>query len=204
VPRILKERCAVGEYSQTIDPHRTGKADSSEAVGSVRLQMRGKDEHHTGEGRTPGPWIIRHKKRINLEACRPEKAEGQKKRQIPACDSPPMNKLDVPQSVRARTRSSSIVKVEEVKDRSAEDDLDRNAYLNINADWVNAKGICLRQFHAAVTHSLLGAWLIHVVLIISGKVIIDTIPGMTQEISWTLVNLLYLTVRRFRCCQLPC
>ena len=120
-----------------------------------------------------------------LETCRPEKAEGQKKRQIPACDSPPMNKLDVPQPVRARTRSSSIVKVEEVKDRSAEDDLDRNAYLNINADWVNAKGICLRQFHAAVTHSLLGAWLIHVVLIISGKVIIDTIPGMTQEISWT-------------------
>ena len=54
-----------------------------------------------------------------------------------------MNKLDVPQPVRARTRSSSIVKVEEVKDRSAEDDLDRNAYLNINADWVNAKGICL-------------------------------------------------------------
>lgn len=113
-----------------------------------------------------------------LEACRPGKAEDQKKRQTPACDLPPMNKLDVPQPVRARTRSSSIVKVEEVKDRSAEDDLDRNAYLNINADWVNAKG----------------AWLIHVVLIISGKVIIDTIPGMTQEISWTLVNLLYLTL----------
>lgn len=54
-----------------------------------------------------------------------------------------MSKLQVPQPVRARTRSSSIVKVEEVKDRSAEDDLDRNAYLNINADWVNAKGICL-------------------------------------------------------------
>lgn len=27
-----------------------------------------------------------------------------------------------------------------------------------------------------------------------GKIIIDTIPGMTQQISWTLVNLFYLAV----------
>ena len=40
----------------------------------------------------------------------------------------------------------------------------------------------------------LGAWLIHVVLIITGKVIIDTLPGMTQQVSWTLVNLMYLAV----------
>lgn len=39
-----------------------------------------------------------------------------------------------------------------------------------------------------------GAWLIHVVLIMFGKIIIDTIPGMTQQISWTLVNLFYLAV----------
>ncbi|KXN89432.1 hypothetical protein AN958_05594 [Leucoagaricus sp. SymC.cos] len=90
----------------------------------------------------------------------------------------PALNLSAPQPIRARARSSSIVKVEEVRDRGAEDALDRNAYLNINANWVNAKG----------------AWLIHVVLIISGKIIIDTIPGMTQEISWTLVNLLYLTL----------
>ena len=31
-------------------------------------------------------------------------------------------------------------------------------------------------------------------LIIVGKIVIDTIPGMRQEISWTLVNLLYLGV----------
>ncbi|KAF9442544.1 Orm1 type endoplasmic reticulum protein [Macrolepiota fuliginosa MF-IS2] len=83
-----------------------------------------------------------------------------------------------PTPLRARARSSSIVKVEEVKDRSAEDVTDRDAYLNINANWVNAKG----------------AWLIHVVLILTAKVIIDTIPGMTHEISWTLVNLIYLTL----------
>lgn len=28
-----------------------------------------------------------------------------------------------------------------------------------------------------------------------GKITIDTIPGMTPQISWTLVNLIYLAVR---------
>ena len=37
--------------------------------------------------------------------------------------------------------------------------------------------------------------MIHVVLIATGKVIIDVIPGMTQNISWTTVNLTYLAVR---------
>lgn len=36
--------------------------------------------------------------------------------------------------------------------------------------------------------------MIHVVLIIFGKIIIDTLPGMTQQLSWTLVNLSYLAV----------
>ena len=49
-----------------------------------------------------------------------------------------------------------------------------------------------------IPHYLLGAWLIHVVLISVGKIIIDTIPGMTQEISWTTVNLAYLAVRDFQ------
>lgn len=39
-----------------------------------------------------------------------------------------------------------------------------------------------------------GAWLIHVVLILLGKIIMDIIPGMTQQISWTMVNLCYLAV----------
>ncbi|KAF8914267.1 Orm1 type endoplasmic reticulum protein [Gymnopilus junonius] len=80
--------------------------------------------------------------------------------------------------LRSRGRSASIVKVEEVGDRSLEEMLDRSAYVNINANWVNAKG----------------AWLIHIVLIVFGKIIIDTMPGMTQQISWTLVNLLYLAL----------
>lgn len=49
--------------------------------------------------------------------------------------------------------------------------------------------------HYSQLSQLLGAWLMHIVLIIGGKIIIDTLPGMTQQISWTLVNLIYLAVR---------
>ncbi|ETW83630.1 hypothetical protein HETIRDRAFT_242658, partial [Heterobasidion irregulare TC 32-1] len=76
-----------------------------------------------------------------------------------------------------RARSGSLLKVEKV-DSSTEEVLDQGAYANINAEWVNRKG----------------AWLIHVVLIATGKVVIDIIPGMTQEISWTTVNLCYLAL----------
>lgn len=37
--------------------------------------------------------------------------------------------------------------------------------------------------------------MIHVVLIAVGKFLIDAIPGVTQNISWTTVNLSYLAVR---------
>jgi hypothetical protein len=43
-------------------------------------------------------------------------------------------------TMRGRGRSGSIVKVEEVGDRSTEEVLDRSAYVNPNVDWVNAKG----------------------------------------------------------------
>lgn len=36
-----------------------------------------------------------------------------------------------------------------------------------------------------------GAWAIHVVLIFIGKILFDIIPGMSQDTSWTLVNLSY-------------
>lgn len=75
-----------------------------------------------------------------------------------------------------RTRSSSILKVEQVCVNSQEEDLDSAIYENVNAEWVNRKG----------------AWLIHPALIFAGKMVIDTIPGMRQDISWFLVNLFYL------------
>jgi len=37
----------------------------------------------------------------------------------------------------------------------------------------------------------------HPLLILCGKIVIDTIPGMTQEASWTCVNLLYNSLSYF-------
>lgn len=112
--------------------------------------------------------------------------------------------LNIPSSpeglptVKTRGRSGSIVKVEQVGDLSTEEALDRSAYVNINADWVNAKGVYspFSSYPCSNSHScpFQGAWLIHVVLIICGKIIIDTVPGMTPQISWTLVNIFYLAV----------
>ncbi|KAI9464296.1 Orm1 type endoplasmic reticulum protein [Russula earlei] len=75
--------------------------------------------------------------------------------------------------VHTRGRSNSILKVEHV-DSSTEETLDQAAYANINAEWVNRKG----------------AWMIHVVLIATGKVVIDAIPGITQNFSWTACSYL--------------
>jgi hypothetical protein len=40
--------------------------------------------------------------------------------------------------------------------------------------------------------TLAGAWAIHIVLIFLGKILFDIMPGMSQETSWTLVNLSYM------------
>ncbi|PSR93813.1 hypothetical protein PHLCEN_2v4708 [Hermanssonia centrifuga] len=89
-----------------------------------------------------------------------------------------------------RQRSSSIVKVETVGEDSQEEGLDQSVYDNVNAEWVNRKGKCILRFLSLTLPK--SAWLIHPVLIIAGKIVIDTIPGMRQELSWTLVNLIYL------------
>ncbi|KAF8338736.1 Orm1 type endoplasmic reticulum protein [Cantharellus anzutake] len=80
-------------------------------------------------------------------------------------------------STKRRGRSGSIVAVQEVAG-DQQDLLDQSAFGNINADWVNSKG----------------AWLIHPVLIFTGKIMIDSIPGMHQNTSWTIVNLSYMTL----------
>jgi hypothetical protein len=63
----------------------------------------------------------------------------QKTIKLPALDL--TKTASVPSPLRSRPRSASIVKVEEVGDRSVDEVLDRSAYANINADWVNAKGV---------------------------------------------------------------
>jgi hypothetical protein len=57
----------------------------------------------------------------------------------PAIKLPPLA-VSAPAMSKRRARSGSLVKVEEVGDRSVEEVLDRSAYVNINANWVNAKG----------------------------------------------------------------
>jgi len=37
-----------------------------------------------------------------------------------------------------------------------------------------------------------GAWLIHPVMIISLKILFNSLPGVSQELSWTLTNLTYM------------
>ena len=56
---------------------------------------------------------------------------------------PPLETSSSPVTVamKGRARSSSIVKVEEVGDSSVEEVLDRSAFVNMNADWVNSKGV---------------------------------------------------------------
>ena len=58
-------------------------------------------------------------------------------------------------AIKTRGRSGSIVKVEQVGDRSTEDALDRSAYVNINADWVNAKGVHEPMLYSLLKFSLL-------------------------------------------------
>ena len=46
-----------------------------------------------------------------------------------------------------------------------------------------------------LTPSPLGAWTIHIVIIICLKVFYDSLPGVSQETSWTLTNISYMAVR---------
>jgi hypothetical protein len=55
------------------------------------------------------------------------------------------------ESLKGRKRSSSLLKVEEVGGR-VEQFLDRSAYVNINANWVNAKGLHICVVSVLRTH----------------------------------------------------
>lgn len=57
----------------------------------------------------------------------------------PRVNLPHLN-LAVDNKANSRKRSGSIVKVEEIGEKTTEEMLDRSAYSNINANWVNAKG----------------------------------------------------------------
>lgn len=84
--------------------------------------------------------------------------------------------ISVPELTKSppRRRSSSILshlEPETVIERS-----DQTSLPNLNATWVNHKG----------------AWTIHIVIIILLKIIYDLVPGVSQELSWTLTNFTYV------------
>jgi hypothetical protein len=43
-----------------------------------------------------------------------------------------------------------------------------------------------------------GAWTIHIVIIAMLKIFYDSLPGVSQETSWTLTNISYMLVRSAR------
>jgi hypothetical protein len=49
-----------------------------------------------------------------------------------------------------------------------------------------------RDMQTIVLTDNTGAWAIHVVIIVLAKIFFDILPGMWQELSWTLVNLSYV------------
>ncbi|WFC97376.1 hypothetical protein MYAM1_000086 [Malassezia yamatoensis] len=87
--------------------------------------------------------------------------------------------LSSPESKRGhhRRRSSSFVVVKHVRE-TPDQLVDQIIAPNANADWVNMKG----------------AWVIHVLLIAVAKLIINEVPGISDSVRWTLVNVGYMTV----------
>lgn len=68
-----------------------------------------------------------------------------------------------------------------------DEEVDQSVSPNVNAEWVNMKG--------ALSMLTAGAWVIHVVLVVLAKLIINEIPGISDSIKWTIINLGYMMVR---------
>lgn len=87
--------------------------------------------------------------------------------------------LPQPAARKGRTRSGSLVTVTEVGGDDGDNINDRvGVGSNHNAAWVDSPG----------------AWVIHPVLILGAKLLVDAVPGMENSLSWTIVNLGYMIV----------
>ncbi|KAL9532438.1 hypothetical protein SMMN14_03784 [Sphaerulina musiva] len=85
-----------------------------------------------------------------------------------------MNTSSKDKDQQRRRRSSSLMYHEPPE--SLEQQSDQAVLPNLNAQWVNAKG----------------AWMIHIILILLLKIVYDIVPSITQETSWTMVNITYM------------
>ena len=80
----------------------------------------------------------------------------------------------IPVQDHRRRRSSSIIS--EVEQGTQEDDTDQRMLPNMNATWVDQRG----------------ARLIHIVIISLLKLFFNLLPGITNDIAWTLTNITYI------------
>ncbi|RMX81890.1 hypothetical protein D0869_06463, partial [Hortaea werneckii] len=92
----------------------------------------------------------------------------------PLCVQSAERKMGIDKDKRRRRRSSSLMYQEPPE--SLEQQSDQATMPNLNAQWVNAKG----------------AWMIHIILILLLKILYDILPSISQETSWTLVNVTYM------------
>ena len=116
----------------------------------------------------------------------------------PTCVQTAESKMSASDKERRRRRRSSSLMYQEPPE-SLEHQSDQKINPNLNAQWVNAKGMSISSARArAARHARLvlttrtGAWMIHIILILLLKIIYDIIPSLTQETSWTLVNISYM------------
>lgn len=87
---------------------------------------------------------------------------------------------------RQHRRSNSFIMVKHVRE-TPDEVVDQSVAPNVNAEWVNMKGMY------RVT-DMVGAWVIHVVLITLAKLIINEVPGISDAVKWSIVNLGYMLV----------
>lgn len=73
-----------------------------------------------------------------------------------------------------RRRSSSIIS--HVEEETFEEKNDQQTEPNLNANWVHSKG----------------AWVIHIVLVVFLKIFYNLVPGINNDLSWTLTNATYV------------
>ncbi|KAK5129589.1 hypothetical protein LTR08_003054 [Meristemomyces frigidus] len=99
---------------------------------------------------------------------------GHRQASPPLCVQSAMAAIGKEKDKRRRRRSSSLMYQEPPE--SLEQQSDQATMPNLNSQWVNAKG----------------AWMIHIILILLLKTLTSTVPGISEETSWTLVNTVYM------------
>ncbi|WFD19825.1 hypothetical protein MCAP1_002065 [Malassezia caprae] len=107
----------------------------------------------------------------------PEKSRTQAPDMAQTSSEPLLAPSDTRPSTSRHRRSNSFLMVKHMQE-TPDEEVDQSVSPNVNAEWVNMKG----------------AWVIHVVLVVLAKLIINEIPGISNSIKWTIINVGYMIV----------